>query len=141
MTDHIHLDSHGVSDECAATLTAPWRGLSPAVWILVTARAVNRIGAFTLPFLGVVLTVEFGASLSQTGLILALFGAATIPSRLLGGQLADRLGRRRTIVLGLTGCAVAQTWIASRAMHSGPPYSPPCCSASPSRSMSRPARR
>ena len=96
----------------AATLTAPWRGLSPAVWILVVARAVNKIGAFTLPFLGVVLTVEFGASLGQTGVILALFGAATIPSRLLGGHLADRLGRRRTIVLGLTGCAIAQTWIA-----------------------------
>jgi MFS family permease len=96
-----------------ATLTAPWRGLSPTVWILVVARAVNRIGAFTLPFLGVVLTVEFGASLGQTGLILALFGAATIPSRLLGGYLADRLGRRRTIVVGLTGCAIAQTWIAA----------------------------
>ena len=75
-----------------ATLTAPWRGLSSAVWILVVARAVNRIGAFTLPFLGVVLSVEFGASLTTTGLILAMFGAATIPSRLLGGQLADRLG-------------------------------------------------
>jgi len=95
-----------------ATLTAPWRGLSSAVWILVVARAVNRIGAFTLPFLGVVLSVEFGTSLTTTGLILAMFGAATIPSRLLGGQLADRLGRRRTIVLGLIGCAVAQTWIA-----------------------------
>jgi predicted MFS family arabinose efflux permease len=95
-----------------ATLTGPWRGLSRTVWILVVARAVNRIGAFTLPFLGVVLTVEFGASLGETGLILAVFGAATIPSRLLGGQLADRLGRRRTIVLGLTGCAIAQLWIA-----------------------------
>jgi MFS family permease len=95
-----------------ATLTGPWRGLSRTVWILVVARAVNRIGAFTLPFLGVVLTVEFGASLGQTGLILAVFGAATIPSRLLGGQLADRLGRRLTIVLGLTGCAIAQLWIA-----------------------------
>jgi MFS family permease len=94
------------------TLTGPWRGLSRTVWILVVARAVNRIGAFTLPFLGVVLTVEFGASLGQTGLILAVFGAATIPSRLLGGQLADRLGRRRTIVLGLIGCAIAQLWIA-----------------------------
>src|SRR5689334_3962689 len=88
------------------------RGLSRTVWILIVARAVNKIGAFTLPFLGVVLTVEFKASLSQTGLILAAFGAATIPSRLLGGQLADRLGRRRTIVLGLVGCAVSQLWIA-----------------------------
>jgi MFS family permease len=83
------------------------------VWILVLARAVNKIGAFTLPFLGVVLTVEFGASLAQTGVILAVFGAATIPSRLLGGHLADRFGRRRTIVLGLVGCAVAQVWIAA----------------------------
>ncbi|MEV6281591.1 MFS transporter [Kribbella sp. NPDC051770] len=103
MTDHTALDSH------EPTVV---RKLSRVVWILVAARAVNRIGAFTLPFLGVVLTVEFGASLAQTGLILAVFGAATIPSRLLGGRLADRLGRRRTIVLGLTGCAVAQLWIA-----------------------------
>ena len=80
--------------------------------ILVTARAVNRLGAFTLPFLGVILTVELGASVAEAGLILTLFGVATIPSRILGGQLADRLGRRRTIVLGLTGCALAQTWIA-----------------------------
>ncbi|TCC18343.1 MFS transporter [Kribbella speibonae] len=82
------------------------------MWILVVARAVNRIGAFTLPFLGVVLAVEFKASLDQVGLILAVFGVATIPSRLLGGQLADRLGRRRTIVLGLVGCAIGQLWIA-----------------------------
>jgi MFS family permease len=95
-----------------AVPASPARRLSAVVWVLVVARAVNRVGAFTLPFLGVVLTVEFGASLAQTGLILALFGVATIPSRLLGGVLADRLGRRRTIVLGLTGCAVAQTWIA-----------------------------
>lgn len=97
----------------SAVLVGPWRGLSSAVWVLVVARAVNRIGAFTLPFLGVVLTVEFGAALSQTGLILAMFGLATIPSRLLGGYLADRLGRRRTMVLGLTGCAVTQLWIAA----------------------------
>ncbi|GAA3108392.1 MFS family permease [Kribbella aluminosa] len=82
------------------------------MWILIVARAVNKIGAFTLPFLGVVLAVEFKASLTETGVILAVFGAATIPSRLLGGQLADRLGRRRTIVLGLVGCAVGQLWIA-----------------------------
>ncbi|MFC9695085.1 MFS transporter [Kribbella sp. NPDC056951] len=96
-----------------ATLIAPWRGLPRTVWVLVAARAVNRIGAFSLSFLAIVLTVEFGASLSRTGLVVALFGLATIPSRLLGGFLADRIGRRRTIVLGLTGCAVAQLWIAA----------------------------
>ncbi|MEU8225649.1 MFS transporter [Kribbella sp. NPDC048915] len=89
-----------------------WRGLPRVVWVLMLARAVNRVGAFTLPFLGVVLAVEFGASMGETGAALAVFGAATVPSRLLGGQLADRLGRRRTIVLGLTGCAIAQLWIA-----------------------------
>jgi MFS family permease len=98
--------------EMGAVSALPARRLSRTVWILVVARAVNRIGAFTLPFLGVVLAVEFHASLGQVGLILAIFGAATIPSRLLGGQLADRLGRRRTIVLGLAGCAIAQLWIA-----------------------------
>ncbi|MFD7156077.1 MFS transporter [Kribbella sp. NPDC059898] len=94
------------------SVVAATRGLSRTVWILIVARAVNKIGAFTLPFLGVVLAVEFKASLTETGVILAVFGAATIPSRLLGGQLADRLGRRRTIVLGLVGCAVSQLWIA-----------------------------
>ncbi|WP_405061227.1 MFS transporter [Kribbella sp. NBC_01505] len=95
------------------TLIAPWRGLPTTVWVLVAARAVNRIGAFSLSFLAIVLTVEFGASLSRTGLVVALFGLATIPSRLLGGLLADRIGRRRTIVLGLIGCAGAQLWIAA----------------------------
>jgi MFS family permease len=82
------------------------------VRILVAARAVNRLGAFTLPFLAVVLTVELGATVEEAGLVLTIFGLATIPSRILGGQLADRLGRKPTIVVGLTGCAAAQLWIA-----------------------------
>ncbi|WP_246486451.1 MFS transporter [Kribbella qitaiheensis] len=43
---------------------------------------------------------------------MASFGVATIPSRIFGGQLADHFGRKRTIILGLTGCAIGQTWIA-----------------------------
>jgi MFS family permease len=91
---------------------ATWRSLPTTVRILVIARAVNRIGAFTLTFLAVVLTVELGATVAQAGLVMALFGLATIPSRIFGGQLADRLGRKRTIIAGLIGCAVGQTWIA-----------------------------
>ena len=39
----------------------------------VAVGAMAGVAAFTLPFLGVVLTVEFHASLGQTGVILALF--------------------------------------------------------------------
>ena len=98
----------------AAPMTAPrvW-DLPPAIWALTLARAVNRLGAFTLPFLGVVLTAELGASVTTAGRLLALFGMATIPSRLVGGALADRIGRTPTICAGLVGCAAAQLWLAA----------------------------
>lgn len=76
--------------------------------VLVAARCVNRLAAFSLPFAALVLVQRDGASVSTAGLLLAGFGLATIPSRLAGGWLADRAGRRATIVLGLTGCAVTQ---------------------------------
>ncbi|WP_411284381.1 MFS transporter [Lapillicoccus sp.] len=95
-------------------MTAPRvRDLPPAIWALTLARAVNRLGAFTLPFLGVVLTAELGASVTTAGRLLALFGMATIPSRLVGGALADRIGRTPTICAGLVGCAAAQLWLAA----------------------------
>ena len=83
------------------------------VRLLVAARAVNQLGAFSLVFLTVLLCRDFGASLTVAGLVTALFGLATIPSRLLGGRLADRWGRRRTILIGLLGCAAAQLGIAA----------------------------
>lgn len=86
--------------------------LPRAVWWLIGARAVNRLGAFSLSFLTVLVSTQYGASAATAGFISALFGLATIPSRLAGGRLADRLGRRRTIVIGLVGCAVAQLGLA-----------------------------
>ncbi|MFG2479192.1 MFS transporter [Streptomyces fagopyri] len=87
--------------------------LPRAVRLLVVARAVNRLGAFSLSFLTVLITTRFGAGAAVAGCVSAAFGVATIPSRLAGGRLADRIGRRRTIVLGLTGCAVAQLGLAT----------------------------
>jgi MFS family permease len=83
------------------------------VWVLVLARAVNRLGAFTLPFLSVTLVASFGASVVEAGYLLAAFGVATIPSRLVGGWLADRWGARATIVTGLVATAAAQLAVAA----------------------------
>ena len=50
--------------------------------------------------------------MAEAGYLLAAFGVATIPSRLLGGRLADRWGARVTIVAGLLGTAVGQLLVA-----------------------------
>ncbi|AKU14686.1 MFS transporter [Luteipulveratus mongoliensis] len=96
-----------------ASQTLTWRTVPRELRILILARTINRLGAFSMAFLGLLLTEHLGAGLTAAGLILAAFGLATIPSRLLGGWLADRLGRSRTIALGLFGCAASQLWIAA----------------------------
>ncbi|MGF1430536.1 MFS transporter [Kitasatospora sp. LaBMicrA B282] len=90
----------------------PLSPLPRTVRLLIAARAVNRLGAFSLAFLTVLISTEFRVGPATAGLVGAAFGLATIPSRLAGGRLADRLGPRRTIVLGLTGCAIAQLGLA-----------------------------
>src|SRR6185437_9073552 len=96
-------------------VTGPERAQGPLpgpVRLLIAARAVNQLGAFSLAFLTVLLCRAFGASLGVAGAVAAVFGLATIPGRLAGGWLADKLGRRRTMLAGLGGCAVAQLGIA-----------------------------
>ncbi len=58
------------------------------------------------------LVAEQHASVAQAGFLMAAFGVATIPSRLLGGRLADRCGARSTIAGGLVATAVAQLMVA-----------------------------
>lgn len=66
-----------------------------------------------MTFLAVTLVEVHGASLATAGAVVTVFGAATIPSRLLGGWMADTIGRRPTIVAGLIACAAAQLVIAA----------------------------
>jgi MFS family permease len=86
--------------------------LPPELRLLVLARCVNRLGRFSMAFLGVLLVRELGAGADETALVLTCFGVATIPSRVLGGHLADAWGHRPTMLLGLVGCALAQLVVA-----------------------------
>src|SRR4029077_7817362 len=51
-------------------------------------------------------------SAQAAGWAMSGFGVATIPSRLIGGRLAGRIGSRTTILIGLVGCAVSQIGLA-----------------------------
>ncbi|MCT2587143.1 MFS transporter [Actinophytocola gossypii] len=81
--------------------------------VLLVARFVNRIGAFSMPFLAVLLVRDHGASVQVAGLVVGAFGAATIPSRLLGGRLVTVVGSKAAVVIGLCGTAGAQAVIAA----------------------------
>jgi MFS family permease len=70
------------------------------VWILFVGTAVNRFGNFVLVFLILYLT-RSGYSPGQAGLAVAAYGVGGIGASLIGGQLADRFGRRNTIALSM----------------------------------------
>lgn len=82
------------------------------IGVLVVARVVNRLGGAGMGFLGVRLARDLGVPLATTSVVLALFGAATIPSRVLGGVVTTRWGPRAALVAGLTAAGVAQAVIA-----------------------------
>lgn len=76
-------------------------GLPRIFWWLLAGTLVNKLGAFVVPFLTLYLTLERGFSPAEAGLALSFWGAGTLVSGPLGGVLADRVGRRTTMLLSL----------------------------------------
>ena len=87
--------------------TAPgvWRNvrsMPPAAWVLFGGTFVNRFGSFVLIFLVIWLTEE-GYSAAQAGAAVRSYGVGALAASLLGGYLADRIGRRNAIPLDALG--------------------------------------
>lgn len=86
-------------------LLAGLRALPRDAWVLFAGSFINRFGGFVAPFLALYLTSQ-GYSVTAAGLAVSAYGAGNLFASLLGGHLADRLGRRETIVLSMFGAAV-----------------------------------
>ena len=82
-------------------------GLPRPFWYLFGGTLLNRAGSFIAPFLSLYLTGSRGFSVAETGVVLSLLGLGSAISQPVGGILADRIGRRRTMVTGLLSSAVA----------------------------------
>jgi MFS family permease len=80
-------------------------GLPATFWYLWTGTLINRLGAFVAPFLAIYLTQARGFSASYAGLVIGLYGAGGAAGVLLGGILADRWGRRSTLLTAHLGGA------------------------------------
>jgi MFS family permease len=76
-------------------------GLPGAFWTVWWGLIVNRLASFVLPFLSIYLVRDRGFLPAKAGRVLALYGAGMIIAGPLGGLLADRIGRRATMVAGL----------------------------------------
>jgi MFS family permease len=87
--------------------------LPPVYWTVWVGTLINRAGAFVAPILTFYLTRHRGLSLGEAGSIIALFGAGTVIASLVGGALADRLGRKITMVGSLFGGACAMLWVSA----------------------------
>jgi MFS family permease len=84
----------------AETLRSSLRALPRAAWILFFGTFLNKFGGFVIPFLTLYLTGR-GYSVKQAGLAVSAYGVGNLGASLLGGHLADKLGRRQTIVLSM----------------------------------------
>ncbi|MCX4779197.1 MFS transporter [Streptomyces sp. NBC_01264] len=88
-------------------MPSSFRGLPPLVWTLFAGTVVNRLGYLVTPFL-VFLLADRGITGSDISFVLGALGAGHLLGPALGGLLADRIGRRPTMLIGLIGSAVAQ---------------------------------
>ncbi len=70
------------------------------IWVLFVGTLINRFGSFVFVFLAVYLTGK-GYTAPQAGLAIGAYGIGAICASLVGGWLADHLGRRNTIVLSM----------------------------------------
>jgi MFS family permease len=92
----------------AGTLRDTAGGLPSTYWYLWTGTLVNRLAGFVVPFLSLYLTRERGLPVEQAGLIISLHGVGSVVAAPMGGALADRVGRRTTLVSAL--------WLGAAAM-------------------------
>lgn len=89
-----------------SSLLANLRALPRAAWILFGGTFINRFGTFVMPFLAIYMT-RSGFTPAQAGLAVSSYGAGHICASMLGGHLADRIGRRYTITLSMVLSSVS----------------------------------
>src|SRR5215210_4892732 len=88
------------------SLTQNLKSLPRPAWILFAGTFVNRFGTFVMPFLVIYLTRQ-GYSGAQAGIAVSAYGAGHLIASMLGGHLADRIGRRNTIALSMFSSTTA----------------------------------
>jgi MFS family permease len=82
------------------------RGLDRRVWLLCSGRIISTTGfSIVLPFLAIHLNRDLALSMGEVGMVFLVMAVAGAFGQILGGELADRIGRRPVMFasMGLRG--------------------------------------
>jgi MFS family permease len=83
--------------------------LPRAVHVLCVGTLINRAGSFVLVFLTSYVSINLGLGADVAGKVVMTYGIGAVGASLLGGYLADRVGRRIVMIASLVGGAVILT--------------------------------
>jgi MFS family permease len=77
-------------------------------WFLLAGEAVQSVGfGIAVPYLTLYLTGPVGITPTQTGVMMLVWAVVSIAGQPLGGVLADRIGRRPVMIVGLAGAGLS----------------------------------
>ncbi|WP_031296910.1 MFS transporter [Pseudogulbenkiania ferrooxidans] len=91
------------------SLSRPYRGLPPSVYIQVACSFINNVGGISKLFLPLYLRESYQLPYSQIGTLMAFYGAGMLAGSLKGGSLSDRFDSRAlgVLALALSGLCMA----------------------------------
>ena len=90
-----------------------YRQYDRRVWTIFTSDLIVSIGfSMVMPFLALYLHGQLGVSMSLVGLVYLCGAVMAALGSLIGGELADRLGRRRVMLFSVGTRAIAFTLVA-----------------------------
>ena len=98
--------AHRIKRGQRRTMRRNIRELPKPAWILIGGNFINWFASFAITFLVLYLTRR-GVSFAKAGAAVAAFGAGGMVAGVLGGQLADRVGRRTTMAVSMFTSAAA----------------------------------
>ncbi|MGL5750293.1 MAG: MFS transporter [Paraclostridium sp.] len=76
-----------------------YRGLPKEIYVLFIGKIINCIGAFVHPLMTLILTQKVGMTNTEAGKLVTLLAICQVPSLIIGGKLADTIGRRKVIII------------------------------------------
>lgn len=76
-----------------------YKGLEKEIYILFIGRIVNSLGAFVHPLMALILTQKIGMEVSEAGMFVTMLSVFQAPCMILGGKLADSIGRKKVIII------------------------------------------